>query len=267
MEQTPITEKTRIFYSRTYRRLSFSGKAGLIYLLLLILPAMAVILAGYGRFTGLVSAVSLEVLNQALPALEAGSKPVAIMPWVEPMTMVTLETVLPSRQFLVLNLVAAAGGLAVLWGFPWRSRPLSIFLSIQILIHSISCLYFYLTPGTYPYSASDYSELYLRQQLGVLLFFLLLSGFLTLFPEPGTMLLRLGTVALILGYALVFGTVRYVVFLYILGRFSVLYMPAMFFTLGPVLDYLYLVALYGFYLYRLIKKNESPQGKRRWVWS
>ena len=57
---------------------------------------------------------------------------------------------------------------------------------------------------------------------------------------------------------------RYAVFLWMLDRFSVLYMAVMFFALGPFADFVYVVSIYSLYLNRLaLRLKRSPE---TWQW-
>jgi hypothetical protein len=65
-------------------------------------------------------------------------------------------------------------------------------------------------------------------------------------------------------YSILFATVRYAVFLYLLTRYSVIYMAAMFFALGPFIDFAYVVAIYALYLNRLaVRMKRTPEA---WQW-
>ena len=68
-------------------------------------------------------------------------------------------------------------------------------------------------------------------------------------------------------YSLVFGIIRYILFLYVLQRFSVLYMALMFFVFGPFFDFLYLVGIYSIFINKMIELYESQAGKDEWLWS
>ena len=60
---------------------------------------------------------------------------------------------------------------------------------------------------------------------------------------------------------------RYTLFLYLLSRYSMLYMTVMYFTFGPMFDFLYLVMLYGLFINRMVNLYDSAKGKEEWEWS
>ena len=67
-------------------------------------------------------------------------------------------------------------------------------------------------------------------------------------------------------YSIVFGTVRYMVFLYFLYRFSMIYMALFYFMIGPMFDFLYLVMIYAVFVNRMIGVYDSRKGKEAWKW-
>jgi hypothetical protein len=47
---------------------------------------------------------------------------------------------------------------------------------IGLLIHLVSCIFFLVMPEYFPYTITRYSELYMKQQVGIWLSFLVLAG-------------------------------------------------------------------------------------------
>jgi len=59
--------------------------------------------------------------------------------------------------------------------------------------------------------------------------------------------------------------VRYAAFLYLLDAITVLHMAAMFFALGPLIDFVYLVAIYAIYVNIVaLRLGNKPE---IWRWS
>ena len=77
---------------------------------------------------------------------------------------------------------------------------------------------------------------------------------------------KLLTVLAVMLYSIVFGTVRYMVFLYFLYRFSMIYMALFYFMIGPMFDFLYLVMIYAVFVNRMIGVYDSRKGKEAWKW-
>ena len=81
------------------------------------------------------------------------------------------------------------------------------------------------------------------------------------------MLAKVITLIAVMTYSIVFGAVRYVVFIYLLYRYSVIYMTLFYFMIGPMFDFLYLVMIYAIFVNRMIKIYDSRDGKEEWAWS
>jgi hypothetical protein len=128
-------------------------------------------------------------------------------------------------------------------------------------------VFFFFGTSLFPYSATVYSELYVKQQVGIWLCFLLISGLVTALLGTGNVFLRIVTLVGIMAYSFVFGFVRYFVFMYIVSNVSVLYMAALFFALGPFFDFMYLVFIYGMYVEKIIDVYDSDKGRDVWQWS
>jgi hypothetical protein len=56
------------------------------------------------------------------------------------------------------------------------------------------------------------------------------------------------------------------VFLVILTKASVIYMGVMFFILGPLFDFLYLVGIYVLYIYVSMRKLSNVKELDKWTW-
>jgi hypothetical protein len=173
----------------------------------------------------------------------------------------------PDLKFILINIVVT---ILLLWFFFSGKRfghPVSIYFGVALFIHLVSCVFFFFGTSLFPYSATVYSELYVKQQVGIWLCFLLISGLVTALLGTGNVFLRIGTLVGIMAYSFVFGFVRYFVFMYIVSNVSVLYMAALFFALGPFFDFMYLVFIYGMYVEKIIDVYDSDKGRDVWQWS
>jgi hypothetical protein len=86
---------------------------------------------------------------------------------------------------------------------------------------------------------------------------------LMLLPAPFLPKLMLILFALL--YSFLFGTLRYVIFLFIIHEFSSIYMALLFFAFGPLIDFVYIVGIYSFYSSRLAESLKSSEAV--WKWS
>jgi hypothetical protein len=92
---------------------------------------------------------------------------------------------------------------------------------------------------------------------------LILSMAILLFPTR--IFPKLALILVTLVYSIIFGTLRYIIFLFILSKFSIIYMALLFFCFGPLIDFVYIVGIYSYYGSRHainLRKNRTV-----WKWS
>jgi len=119
----------------------------------------------------------------------------------------------------------------------------------------------------FPYTASDYSDLYIKQEVSLWISYLIISGLITGFIGFKDILRKMIVMISIMLYSFLFGIVRYIFFLYVIHEFSILFMPVLFFTLGPFFDFLYFVFFYGIYVDKAVKRYASAKGRGQWEWA
>lgn len=259
--------KPKIYYARTYRHLKVKKAESFLYLLLLMLPSLFLLLLSYGTLTEWMCSLAIRVLQKALPGVTILRQSQDFLPVFGGIQMVSTPTVYPTTGFVLVNLSVTLFLLWLLIGVWRRIAAMSIYLEINLLVFVVNCAYFLFAGSHFPYTAEAYSRLYMAQQVGIWICFLIIAGLLTGFLGTGMLPARVVTVALVMLYSFVFGAVRYVLFLYILYRFSVLYMALFFFCLGPFFDFLYLVCICGGYLNHITKTYEKKGGREMWEWS
>ena len=261
----PSEEKKKIYFARTYRHLKFNRLGSLLFLLLFILPATILLFLFYDELTQLMCFVAAWVIRTAGgPEIETASG--TFIPWLGQVSYLILPTTLPGYGLILGNLGIS---LILVWLFaagPQKGRPAAIYLSIMLLVHIMACVFFLFGREWFPYSLADYSDLYIKQQVGIWITFLVLMGLVMGILGRGSIFRRILTVVLLMAYSFLFGLVRYTLFLGILYYFSVLYMPIMFFALGPLFDFLYFVAIYSISTNKMIRKYDSKR-KGEWKWA
>lgn len=259
--------KEKIYLSRTYRHLKVNKAESILFLTLLVLPCLIALLLGYGKVTQWVSELTAAALQQILPSLSTGFQQHIFIPGMAKIQTVTVPTTVPDVSFILVNIVITLGIIVTAMSGKRKTKPISIYLAIMLFIHLVNCVFFLFAGEAFPYSAMDYSELYMKQQVGIWICFLIIIGLVTGILGTGGLWLRIVTFAGVMLYSFVFGLLRYILFLYIIFRFSMLYMAVFFFALGPFFDFLYLVSIYGFYLNKLTDMYTSGKRKEEWIWS
>ncbi|SCG83810.1 hypothetical protein DW1_2246 [Proteiniborus sp. DW1] len=258
--------KDKIYYTRTYRRLKKSLIKSVLYLCLLVIPVVTIFIFNIGNITRLMSKLAVRILGKVYPGipLYIREDSFSILGTIE---FVELPTVYPEISFVVLNLIVVLSLVIFLSTGSRKGKPISVYLSIMFLVHIINCIYFIFAANFFPYTAFQYSILYMKQQIGIWLTFIILTGLITGLLGAKGVLYRVTAFFAVLLYSLIFGTIRYVLFLYIIEEFSIIYMALLFFALGPFFDFLYLVAIYGIYMNKMIKLYDTKTGRGEWLWS
>lgn len=262
---TSTPEKKQIYFARTYRHLQINRARTAIFLLLFILPALILLLFFYDELTYLMCracAYAVQASGGPQPSIATS----VFIPMLGPVYYLDLPTVYPDYHLILMNLAVALVMVWVLSSGPQKGRPIAIYLSINLFTHIMACVFFLLGRDQFPYTLADYSDLYMKQQIGIWITFLVLIGLIMGFLSKSGLMHRILIVVSVMLYSFVFGLVRYILFTLILMRFSVLYMPLMFFSLGPFFDFLYFVAIYAISTNKMIYIYDSEK-KEEWLWA
>lgn len=260
-----MAEKQRIYYVRTYRHLRQHGVKSILYMLLLVLPCLVLTALNIQNITRFISELGVNILGKMFPGIPMtiSHSEFSILGYIE---YIDMPTVYPGILLVALNLLVTLG-LVILLGTGKRTgKPVAIFLLLCALIHTINCVYFIFAPNHFPYRAFQFSDLYIKQQIGIWLVFIVLSGLVTGFMGNRGFVYKIIAFLSIMAYSFVFGTVRYILFLYLLQRFSILYMAIMYFVFGPLFDFLYLVAIYAIFVNKMTKIYDEGTGREEWEW-
>jgi len=115
------------------------------------------------------------------------------------------------------------------------------------------------------YSMVIYLDLYMKTVVCIWLIipYILLIGFI---PLPINFLQKLGIILLTVTYSIIFGLLRYIVYIYILREFSYLFMAIIFFMFGPFFDFVYVVGFYSVFVSNLAVKIKGDETKWGWLY-
>lgn len=254
--------KSVIMFHRSYRKLPGSVKKFLVQYLFLAIPFSVIAALFYPEITHAICNITKSVLD---PYYYSGSVNLFSKEYIEqigPIYYLDIPERFPSFWFSLVNGLVAITLLIVLPNLQ-KFKPLLIFLTLLSIVHLISSAYFLLFPAYFPYTAGDYSQLYMIQEISIWFFLPLIMG-LAVLPLPANILWKVLTMLSIFCYSIVFGTVRYIIFLFIISKISMIYMAVLFFALGPLVDFIYSVGLYTLFLNRLAVRLAEDFSIWRW---
>ena len=184
--------------------------------------------------------------------------------WITRMPVLDAAGAFPSRRLALGTFIASVLIVVVLPRLRFVPKVLRVYAVFLSLLNLISGAFFVLVPHLFPYDVLDFSLLYMGTQFGMWLLMPVVMG-VALSPLQTPVLERFGVVLATVAYAVLFGAVRYASFLYLLQKLTVLHMAAMFFALGPLIDFVYLVAIYSVYMNVVaLRLRDRPE---TWRWS
>ncbi len=256
-----VDAKSVILSHRSYRKISTSARPFVLQFFFIAIPLSLGVVFFYPEITKTVCLITKAILLQYFQHDSLG---IVSYPYIiGEACYITLPGRFPSILFSLINAIVSLLLLVLLPKIE-RFKPMVIFCIVVSFIIFISSVFFIFVPDRFPYQASDYSDLYIKQQISIWFFVPIITG-LAVLPLPSSLLSKLITMLATLVYSLVFGTVRYVVFLFIIGKISLLYMAILFFVLGPLVDFVYIVSIYSIYAARLAIKIKG--NFTLWKWS
>ena len=261
-----MEEKKLIDYSRTYRRIKADKTSCAVYVIFLIVLAVLLVWLFIGDLTGVVSNFCKIILEKYAPSIRVSIKS-ETYPFLRTIHYISVSTVYPTMQISFMNAGCALAVELFCACMPWRGRPLGIYLIMSGTVHLINSLWFVFAGDYFPYTLTVYSKLYIFQEIGIWIMFFVMTVCVTGIVGNRGLVCKLATLCAVMVYSIVFGAVRYVVFLYLLHRFSMIYMALFYFMLGPMFDFLYLVMLYAVFVNRMIRIYDARKGRGDWEWS
>lgn len=264
-EESVVAEKVMIYYTRTYRHLKSNILKSVLFLVLLVLPVFLLTALNLYRITHFISSFGVSILGSLFPGI-----PMVItkdyFSFLGEIEYISTPTIYPDMSLILLNFLIVVALMIILGTGGRKGRPVAIFAMLSSVVHLVNCIYFIFAQNYFPYEAYQFSNLYIKQQIGIWLTFILLAGVVTAFLGNRGYLYKILTFFTIMIYSFVFGTIRYVLFLFLLQKFSVLYMAPMYFVFGPLFDFLYFVIIYAVFVDKMVKVYNTGAGRGDWQW-
>ena len=260
--------KSIILFHRSYRKLPGSFLGFLLQFILFTLPFSIITFFYYPQFTTFICQIAEYVLEPYFTPDTVriiGVEYIDFIGNISSISFLDLPGMVPAFTFSLMNALVCLVVLIILPRID-KAKPLIIFLIIVASIHMVSSLFFLFFPTSFPYVASDYSRLYMLQHVSIWFFVPIIMG-LAIMPLPSSIPIKIFTMIITYINALVFGTIRYVVFLFILAKVSMIYMAILFFVLGPLIDFVYIVGIYSLHVNRLANKIKGDFNLWKWQYS
>jgi len=254
--------KSLIYYHRSYRKITRPRRLFLFQFLLVVVPITLIILIFYPEITKQMCLIARNILLPSFPpgALEIIqqtfllNKDVYLLIGPESYPS-TLTSFISSLVMLVLIFILQ--GVKI-------DKNIAIFATFSAVIHMSSTIYFTLVPYMFAYTFTDFAELYVKTIICIWLFIPCIMS-MAILPLPASFFPKLFLIILTLIYSFIFTTLRYAIFLYILSKFSFIYMALLFFAFGPLIDFIYIVGIYAVYTTYLAQKLKANELVWKWL--
>ncbi len=259
------TEKRYIYFTRDYRYFNKPGFTNIVYICLTVLPVVALVLMFYPEISMAISNWVSGVISQAT-GVQTGLASSEYIPSLGDVFFVDMSGTSPTASFALINLVVSLLSIVFITRLQSQARSFIIFVNMAMFVHAVASAFFLLWPEYFPYILTDYSELYMEQQISLWIMIPIIAGFATGMiraPLPAKLLAFYTTLA----FSFVFGVCRYVVYMAALNWLTALYMATLFFTLGVLFDFMQVVCVYSVFVKYASSYIGSSKEAKIWQWS
>ncbi|WP_456464312.1 hypothetical protein [Persephonella sp.] len=169
----------------------------------------------------------------------------------------------PTIDFAILTLIVSL----VLSIIFFKTKYLkNIFLTLSVLtfINALSALYFILFAEYFPYSLPTFSYLFISTAVINWIVLMFVFGLLVS-PLPTNILLKIFVYLLISLSVIVLGFLKYLLVIIVVKEYSFIFMPVLFLGFGIIVDYIYAVMFYGYFMSFITKSLLKKREEWRWV--
>lgn len=257
--------KDIIYYHRAYRKEPFSKKKvfwesiGLLSPILLVLFLYPIVTYDMSKFSTFI--LHKYFINGKIEILKKHYV-------FSSLYIVSMHQILHSPLFYLMFFLFSILALIIIMFLFIKThifKPIFLYLIYILLINAISSAFFVLVPFRFPYDFTTFSDLYMKIEVAIW-FFIPVVLAMALIPLPSNFFIKFLVSIGTLIYSVVFAIVRYILFLYILQKFSSVFMATFFFAFGPLIDFLYIVGIYSYYLSIVAEKNKNSAGEGQWLY-
>jgi hypothetical protein len=253
--------KSQIYSHRSYRILTKTAKSK-VFLELVIAMILfdIVILLLYPDITLLMNKFAKIILSPFYQNMKIISEPFIL----NDVYLLDITGKYPSFNFSVITAVVSSVVILIVAVQKFIIRSVSIWLIFISVITLISALYFVFFAKYFPYSMRVFLDLYVKTIVCIWLTIPVIMIF-ALAPFPMNLFKKLLSILFVLLWSMLFGILRYVVFIFILRKLSYIFMADLYFVLGPFLDFIYIVGIFSFIISKLADKLHGNEEKWHWL--
>ncbi len=262
-ESAPQLNQTGVGFHRSYRKLHYGSLTGrLASHTLILVIIVGIVLFFLEHLSLLYSSLAAGLLNGSIADLHLHAiRILNIKVW-----LLNGQGRFPSHYLLALTALLSA--LAWILVILIKKIPLPIRLLIKLVaaLNLFGCLFFWLWGSHFPYHLNDFSVLYVSSEVGMWIAIPVLLIF-ALMPVPISLFAKTLLVVFTNVFIYILGILRYALFLYILTRFSYLWMALLYFGFGVLLDFAYVITFYSYFVSVAAPSITNKRKIWRWLYS
>ena len=264
-ESSGRPEKARIYYNREYRYFRSTPFITILYNIFTIIPMWLIVYFGYSAWSKWLSGIEVDII-QGIFRVEAAMKGRHSQFVYGRVYYFDMKGNDPNFTICFFVLIACLFAMSVLLQKFTKYKPLMIYIVMILGITSASSIFYIIVPDRYPYELSGYANMYMSQE-GVFVYMLAIIVALSISLLPGVHTNDFLTFYIIMAYAVVYGSVRYLVFTTLLYMVTNMFMATFYFMLGIFIDLLYVVAIYAIYVKHISELYSENEEQLKWKWS
>lgn len=259
-----LASKKVIFVSRDYRYLKRPTLFSVVLGLLLVAVIVFVYMFNYSDLTYALCKWAGKIVEE-IAGTSTNIASTFFVPDRGEMYYLALDSTLPSYTLLIVTGIICLLLAVLAVQSAKNTLPVGIYVCMGAYLALISVMFFLFCPDAFPYTLSEYSELYMKQQLVLWIFVPIVAAF-AIFMVNRKTLVTVFTLVVIAAVSFVFGCVRYPIYLIVLHTGSSLFMAPLFFTLGVLFDFLQMVAIYIVYIRYMSTYLDEFEHRKEWQW-
>jgi len=253
--------KAQIYRHRSYRILRKSTKWQVfLELLIAFLIFDVVLLLFYPHITLFMNKVAAVVLSPVYQSIKLVTEDFIF----GNVYLLDLSGKYPSISFSIIVAIISLITIIVMAIQRFIIKSFSIWLIFISIITLISALFFIFFAKYFPYSMRIFLDLYVKTIICIWLVIPVIIIF-AVAPFPVNYLYKLFVILMVLIWSIIFGILRYIVFILILRKLSYIFMADLYFIFGPFLDFIYIVGVYSLIISKLARKLKGDEDKWQWL--
>ena len=252
-----MENKDKIYCHRAYRRIYFSGKTGnLLRFAALCVPFILIVIVFASDMTFFMSAAAKDIFTYLSGVhTDITVKEISVF---GKMYLVDFMGKYPKPGSSAGLCAVCIAGIWLLAKIKRVPRSITLYASFVLMITAASAAIFLLFPDSFPYNVMRFSDFYLATEIGIWIIIPIVMS-ISLILLPANIFEQYAVIASVLVYSVAFGFIRYVLFLYLLHKFSYIFMATMFIAFDPPLDTVYIVSIYSVYASIISKRLQGNQ--------